>query len=225
MLVDRNVRLGLPPRSARPLDGSPSEPENPVNLMNCLKCGAELSADTSECPRCGVMVAKARVRPPTLAVPFATLIAEPAPSAAPSASPVVSALSPPKPPFGIVTETMIDSLESTRSWVRIIVFSSALGFLLLLTAGIFAYLTIDALRGKFDNRLLISFAAALAVNAFSFLLLKDYANAIERIRGDQPTRALEDAITAQERIWRVQGALVLLAWLLVIFLFALSKIG
>lgn len=146
-------------------------------------------------------------------------------TAAPLASPAGSAPQPSKPPYGIVTETMIDSLESTRSWVRVIVFSSALTFLLLAAGGIFAFLTIDALRGKFDNRLLISFAAALSVSAFSFLLLKDYANAIERIRGDQPTRAVEDAIAAQERIWRVQGALTLLGWLLVLFLFALSRIG
>ena len=145
-------------------------------------------------------------------------------TAAPLASPTGNAPHS-KPPYGIVTETMIDSLESTRSWVRVIVFSSALTFLLLAAGGIFAFLTIDALRGKFDNRLLISFAAALSVSAFSFLLLKDYANAIERIRGDQPTRAVEDAIAAQERIWRVQGALTLLGWLLVLFLFALSRIG
>ncbi len=136
-----------------------------------------------------------------------------------------SAPSPPKPPYGIVTEAMIDSLDNTRSWVRIIVFSSALTFLLLATAGIFAYFTMDALREKIDNRLLISFAAALSISAFSFLLLKDYANAIERIRGDQPTRALEDAIAAQERIWRVQGALTLLGWLLALLLFTLSRIG
>ncbi|HXU34244.1 MAG TPA: hypothetical protein VN851_27035 [Thermoanaerobaculia bacterium] len=184
--------------------------------MNCLKCGAELSADASECPRCGVLVAKARTR---------SSLDDSVATKSPLAVLPASAPTPPKPPYGVVTETMIDSLDNTRSWVRVIVFSSALAFLFLATAGTFAYFTIDALGAKLDNRTLISFAAALAISAFSFLLLKDYANAIERIRGDQPTRALEDAIAAQEKIWRVQGALTLLGWLLALFLFALSRLG
>ena len=199
--------------------------ENLENFMSCLKCGAELSADASECPRCGVLVAKARTRLSSTGVPVLNSLDDSVVSTAPFAAPSGSPAHPSKPRYGLVTETMIDSLESTRSWVRVIVFSSALTFLLLAVGGTFVYLTIDALRAKFDNRLLISFAVALSVSAFSFLLLKDYANAIERIRGDQPTRAVEDAIAAQERIWRVQGALTLLGWLLVLFLFALSRIG
>ncbi len=199
--------------------------ENPKKFMICLKCGAELSPDASECPRCGVLVAKARMRSPSTAVPVLSSLDDTVATAAPLANPSAHGSVPPKPPYGIVTETMIDSLENTRSWVRVIVFSSAFAFLLLAAGGIFAYFTIDSLRERVDNRALISFAAALAVSAFSFLLLKDYANAIERIRGDEPTRSLEDAIAAQERIWRVQGALSLLGWLLVLFLFALSRIG
>lgn len=192
--------------------------------MICLKCGAELAADASECPRCGVLVAKARTRS---SLDDSVVRAAPviSPSGGAAAGTAGSPSNPPKPPYGIVTEAMIDSLDNTRSWVRVIVFSSALTFLLLAMAGIFAFLTMDALREKIDNRLLISFAAALAVSAFSFLLLKDYANAIERIRGDQPTAALEDAMAAQERIWRVQGALTLLGWLLAVLLFSLSRIG
>lgn len=193
--------------------------------MSCLKCGAELSADASECPRCGVLVAKARTRSSSTGVPVLTPLDDSVVTAAPFASSSGSAPHPSKSRYGLVTETMIDSLESTRSWVRIIVFSSALTFLLVAAGGTFAYFSVEALQAKFDNRLLISFAAALSVSAFSFLLLKDYANAIERIRGDQPTRAIEDAIAAQERIWRVQGALTLLGWLLVLFLFALSRVG
>jgi hypothetical protein len=193
--------------------------------MNCLKCGAELAADASECPRCGVLVAKARTRLSSTGIPVLHSLDDSVATPAPLASRSGSASSAPKLPYGMVTEAMIDSLESTRSWVRVIVFSSALTFLLLAVGGAFVYLTIDALRGKLDNRALISFGAALAISAFSFLLLKDYANAIERIRSDQPTRALEDAIAAQERIWRVQGALTLLGWLLALFLFALSRIG
>lgn len=184
--------------------------------MTCLKCGAELSADASECPRCGVLVAKARTRSTSGSVPILTSLDDTVNTAAPNPS---------KAPYGIVTETMIDSLENTRSWVRVLVISSALTFLLLAAGGTLAYFTIAGLRQAIDNRQLILFAAALSVSAFSFLLLKDYANAIERIRGDQPTRALEDAIAAQEKIWRVQGALTLLGWLLALFLFVLSRMG
>jgi hypothetical protein len=193
--------------------------------MSCLKCGAELAADASECPRCGVLVAKARTRLSSTGVPVLHSLDDSVVTPAPVAIRPGSAPNPSKSPYGMVTETMVESLENTRSWVRVIVFSSALTFVLVAVGGAFVYFTIEAMRGKLDNRALISFGAALAISAFSFLLLKDYANAIERIRGGEPTRALEDAIAAQERIWRVQGALTLLGWFLALFLFALSRIG
>lgn len=201
--------------------------------MTCVKCGAELAADAQECPRCGVLIAKARTRP-SLDDSVATAARPPVAAPAGPAGPVVPSApagpsgnnipGPGKAPYGLVTEAMVESLDNTRSWVRVIVFSSALSFLLLATAGTFAYFTMDALSQRIDNRTLITFAAMLGISAFSFLLYKDYANAIERIRGDQPTSAMEHAMAAQEKIWRVHGALTLIFWMVAVFLFSLWRV-
>ncbi len=200
----------------------------PAIPMSCVKCGAEIAPGASECPRCGVLVSKARSRPPGTGPgtgPVPTVGAVPAVAPLPSLddSRVTAPSKPPKAPFGQITETMVESLENTRSWVRIIAVSSGFAFLGLVGVGLYAYLYADAVSTKLGNRFLISFIAAISACAFSFLLLKDYSNAIERLRGDQPTSAMEDAIVAQERIWRVQGALTLLGWMLAVFLLALWR--
>jgi hypothetical protein len=66
-------------------------------MAACLKCGFDLADDQSECPCCGVIVAKARPARPRPAAP--EVKADTAPAPAPFPAPSAAKAPSPAPPF------------------------------------------------------------------------------------------------------------------------------
>lgn len=172
-------------------------------MEKCPKCGAELSDGVTECPACGIVLAKYRPAAGTSPAPRPAVA--PRPAAEPAMWPPAQVA--PTPP---ITASTMAALHSARPWMR---FLAGYGFVVLslilllavglLVVGIISQPEILALSFFYLLYALVGFAVVVPLWRSS--------TALREVKAVGPSTALEQFAVHQAQFWRRMGVITVIA--------------
>jgi hypothetical protein len=189
----------------------------------CPKCTFALTPEATECPACGVILAKLKLVPPPLPVP-----ARPNPYAPPEARieglPAPGLLPPAAAPVrDLITRTTLAALESMRPWIR---FLTVCGFTVN-TLALLAALGLLFFGMNKPELMTIAFIYFVAAGVGFAVLspLNRSTAALARLASHGASDCLETFALEQATFWRRMGALCAAYLIIVVVLVVLAGLA
>lgn len=199
-------------------------------MESCPKCSYQLPGGETECPACGIVLAKYRAAaaasPPPVAQPAAPLYSPSPPRVLPSAAPRVQATAQPavhqpvQPAAPPITPDTLAALHSARPWLRFVVGYGFVVSILMVLVG--AGLMVGGLA---KTELLAMGLIYLLYGAVGFALVLPLRRSVEPLRNVVslgPSQALEQFAVHHGVFWRRTGVVtaILLGLVVIALLFA-----
>jgi hypothetical protein len=177
-------------------------------MGNCVKCGFALEGQESECPRCGVILSKAR----------ATSLQTPAPDRESETQPVTT-------PDGayLVSREAARALTGVVPWLRLIVLYTFAAIVLMLLASFLVPLLANLSAESVGMALVYLLYAGIALAMV--LPLQRSLRGVRELRDSGSTTGLETFVLEQTQFWRRAGVLTAIALVLMVLAIAILVVG